>query len=103
MTPDEARAAQLRAGNLLLPHDESDRSKTYLMPDPEHEGSPYETLYAQAWSGFNAPDKVTVNRVDLHRVLALARGYLTLTTYELGQEHCVGKLRDIWRARRARR
>ena len=41
-------------------------------------------------------------RGQVYRVLVLAEAYMDLTTYPLGQECCVGKLRDIWRARRAR-
>ena len=48
------------------------------------------------------PETVTVDAAELATVLSLAEGYLDLTMYELGQGCCVGKLRDIWRARRAR-
>ena len=102
MRRDEAKAAQLRAGNLLLPHDAPDRRGDYLMPDPEHGAEAYRSLYGAAFDGSGSDGDVVVTRTELRRVLALASGYLTLTTYELGQEHCVGKLRDIWRARRKR-
>lgn len=102
MTTYNERARMYRAaGRLLLPHGEEDERRTYVMPDPDEAGTG-EALRA-LWEAYDAPgDKVTVRRDDLVRVLGLAIGYLDLTTYELGQEHCVRKLRDIWRARRAR-
>lgn len=82
--------------SLRLPHGETDPDKTYSMPDPDALGAAYEAVYrARFYGGPPAsPD-------DIARVLTLAGGYLDLTTYELGQECCVEKLRDIWRARRA--
>ncbi len=38
---------------------------------------------------------------DLRTLLSAVSDYLHLTTYELGQEHCVRQLRDMWRYRRA--
>ena len=103
MDYDELRAKQLRCGNLLLPDGDHRREKQYLMPSPDARSGAYESLYDRAWhSGADAGSAmVTVSREDLRLALSLADGYLTLTTYPLGQEHCVGKLRDIWRARRA--
>jgi len=42
-----------------------------------------------------------VDRSDLVRLLMLADGYLVLAAGPGGQELMVGKLRDLWRARRA--
>jgi hypothetical protein len=69
------------------------------MPDPDIGVSLYESAYrAYYYSGSNRelPHELVV------ALFTLAQGYLDLTTYELGQEHCVAKLRDIWRARKAK-
>jgi hypothetical protein len=93
----------LAAGRLLLPMGEEDSRKTYTMPDPDGLCDAYGRLYGVVFHR-DAPvaPTVEVSRSDLIKVLSLASGYETLTTYELGQEHCVEKLRDIWRSRRAR-
>lgn len=89
---------------MRLPHDETDERKRYAMPDPDALAPAYGSLYDAAWyRGDRTTETVTVSREELRRLLSLAGGYLDLTTYELGQEHCVEKLRDVWRARRARR
>ncbi len=96
------RAAQRRAGNLLLPHAEAHRERCYIMPSPDARADVYTTAYHAAWYGTQSDEPaVTLDKETLRSLIALAGGYLDLTTYELGQEHCVGKLRDIWRARRA--
>ena len=98
------RAAQFRAGNLLLPHGEADPRKRYIMPSPDARADAYSSAYHAAWYGTQRDaETVTLDKETLRSLIALAGGYLDLTTYELGQEHCVGKLRDIWRARRAAR
>jgi hypothetical protein len=67
------------------------------MPDPDVLRDAYAVVYRHEYYGERAPtDSETA------MVLTLAAGYLDLTMYELGQECCVKKLRDIWRARRAR-
>ena len=45
----------------------------------------------------------SAEKIDVGRVLEAAESYIHLTTYELGQEHCVAKLRHIWRTLRAER
>lgn len=85
---------------IKLPHDETDPDKRYSMPDPDALADAYQRVRSH-WSRGAQPSEGNMES-DLAAVLALARGYLDLTTYELGQECCVGKLRDIWRARRAR-
>jgi hypothetical protein len=91
---------------MLLPHGETEERKRYAMPDPDALGPSYGRLYDATWYrhpfGTPLPETIEVSREDLRRLLSLANGYLTLTTYELGQEHCVSKLRDVWRARKAR-
>lgn len=101
MTTYDERA-RMYPGRLLLPRGEEDERRTYVMPDPDQTGTgdAMRALWAAAFDG-RAKEKITVSRDDVERVLGLASGYLDLTTYELGQEHCVKKLRDIWRARRA--
>jgi hypothetical protein len=85
------------AKHLQLPSADLPQSDRYQMPDPDGElGEAYERLYHQAY--LDQP----LSREDVKDVLMLAHGYLDLTTYDLGQECCVGKLRDIWRARRRR-
>ena len=82
---------------LRLPHGETDPAKRYSMPDPDELYEAYMRVHRHRFYGEGA-----LNKDDLSSVLALASGYLSLTTHELGQECCVGKLRDVWRARSAR-
>lgn len=95
-----------RAGMLRLPHDETDPAKRYSMPDPDGRlFASYDAARRRLSPGCSLEDlpaEVRLSREELEHVLRLAMGYLDLTTYSLGQEHCVEKLRDIWRARRAR-
>jgi hypothetical protein len=81
-----------------LPHDETDERKRYSMPDVDELHDAYIRLYRAVWYDHEGAPDIE----DIKRVLMLANGYVSLTTYELGQECCVGKLRDIWRARRHR-
>lgn len=81
---------------LSLPHGEDDPNKTYTMPDPDELGDAFSRAWMARFSGKHAAKN------DMAAVLMMANAYLHLTTYSLGQEVCVGKLRDIWRARRAR-
>ena len=92
------------AGMLRLPHDETDESKRYTMPHPDALATNYGAVRSKLYPCVrleDLPETVTLGRVELEHVLRLAGGYLDLTTYQLGQEHCVEKLRDIWRARKA--
>ncbi len=82
---------------LRLPTADAPQSERYAMPDPDALIDAYYRLYRSVWY-----DKTAPNDEDIKSVLILADGYLGLTMYELGQECCVSKLRDIWRARRAR-
>jgi hypothetical protein len=81
---------------MRLPSADAPESKRYTMPDPDGLHDAYQRLREAAY--YDMP----MDREDVKDVLGLAEGYLGLTTYELGQECCVGKLRDIWRARRRR-
>lgn len=75
--------------------------KRYSMPDPDVLHDAYGRVRRAAFGNvFDGEGEI--DAADLRRVLMLAQGYLDLTTYVLGQECCVGKLRDVWRARRAR-
>jgi len=89
-------------GRLRLPHDETDERKRYTMPDPdaliELVRSARDKTYPHDFGAF---DPSVITREEMVALTSLAEGYFVLTTYELGQEHCVQKLRDIWRARRA--
>lgn len=87
----------MTAWRMSLPHDETDERERYSMPDPDEHADAFSRVYRHRWYGEAEP-----SREDFERVIMLADGYLSLTTYELGQECCVEKLRDIWRARRAR-
>lgn len=80
-----------------LPHGESDPAKEYSMPDPDALLETYDAAYSAHYS-----EKRALTEHQLAVILTLASGYLDLTMYALGQECCVEKLRDIWRARRAR-
>ena len=77
---------------LKLPHGETDLAKRYSMPNPYNE----EIRHALEQCRHGEP-----RRVDMLLVLSLADAYIHLTTYELGQEHCVRQLREFWQARRA--
>lgn len=88
--------------NMRLPHDETDEHKRYTMPDPDA----LKELYLEARRAYYLPElneHGTPTDEQIGALLSLADGYLGLTTYELGQEACCRKLRDIWRARRDRR
>jgi len=95
----------VKRANMRLPHGETDERKRYSLPDPDALSEHYEKAYdAVYYRGRPLGDAspVTLDKDDAAALLILARGYLDLTTYELGQECCVEKLRDVWRARRAR-
>lgn len=100
--PDVTGAAiRLGLGNthlrMKLPHGETDDEKTYSMPDPDALLEAYDTAYRVHFS-----EKRALTDDQLAILFTLAGGYMGLTMYGLGQECCVGKLREIWRARRAR-
>ena len=88
---------------MKLPHGEADPNKTYSMPDPDALLGRYIDAYS---AHYPCVGKLgthgTLSDEQVSTLLTLAQGYLDLTMYELGQECCVAKLRDIWRARRAR-
>jgi hypothetical protein len=81
---------------MRLPHNETDKTKRYTMTNPIAASDAYTAVYRWRYSGERQPTPE-----EFSRVLMLAGDYLHLTTYELGQECCVRKLRDIWRAVRA--
>lgn len=86
-----------------LPHGETGSHKTYSMPDPDELSEGYTDAYrAHYYSTTELGTHGTLSEKQISTLLTLASGYLDLTMYELGQECCVEKLRDIWRARRAR-
>lgn len=78
---------------IQLPHDEPDGRKRYSMTDPDTERL-HDAMHK---CRYGSPSKA-----DLGILTSAVADYIHLTTYELGQEHCVRNLRDIWRARRAR-
>jgi hypothetical protein len=80
---------------MRLPHDETDEAKRYSLTDPRECDEAYTAVYRWRWYGEREPTPE-----EFARVLMLAGDYLHLTTYELGQECCVRKLRDVWRALR---
>lgn len=81
------------AQRLRLTPGETNPRRTYTLPDPDSPGL-HDAAHA-ARSG-------EPTRSQLYELAAVAEAYLHLTTYSLGQEHCARKLRDVWRARRAR-
>lgn len=81
---------------LRLPDSSAPPEERYAMPDPDALCESRSRLRRAAYGDG------TVDIKDVKRVLWLADGYIDLTMYELGQECCVEKLRDIWRARRRR-
>lgn len=76
---------------------------SYSMPDPDGcldaYGRAYAACHPQPFG--SAPPVVELERGDLVRLLALARGYVVLTM-DGGQEQMVGKLRDVRRELRGR-
>lgn len=82
---------------IQLPYDETNPAKVYTLVDPE---SVYEDV--QSARDGHCHHKRELTRHEIALLLDIAGDWLHLTTYELGQECCVGKLRDLWRARRAR-
>jgi hypothetical protein len=78
---------------MTIPHDETDQRKQCSFSNPDSE----RIEEAMDRCRYGSP-----TREDILVVLGVASDYLHMTTYELGQEHCVGQLRAIWRARRAR-
>jgi hypothetical protein len=89
---------------LRLPHSETAPEKLYSFPNPDTLIVAFRALnqevYLFADDEQRSRNRVTVSYEHVAYVLMLAHAYLDLTMYELGQEHCVEKLRDIWRARR---
>jgi hypothetical protein len=85
-----------RMSHMRLPHDETDMRKRYTLPDPDVLGDSVTIAHRYLYYGEREPTKV-----EWQNVVALAEAYFFLTTYTLGQEHCVEKLRHVWRARRA--
>lgn len=83
----------MRPLRLRLPINATDERERYSMPYPDDE------RFWEVRHRFFAAGEIT--QADGHYLFALAEAYLHLTTYPLGQERCVQKLRDIWRARRA--
>ena len=90
---------------LQLPHDNDDPSKRYALADPD-ELTPY-AVRAYRATYYDEPDDsdelVTVSRKSMIALLAMAESYQALTMSALTQKDAVGKLRDLWRARRARK
>lgn len=86
---------------MKLPHGEPNTHKHYSMPDPDALVASYKRA-RRVLGARRITANVVLSYEDAAALAALARGYLDLTTQELGQEGCVRRLRDIWRARRAR-
>jgi hypothetical protein len=82
---------------IKLPTPDAPPDKTYSMVDPDYLPEALREVYGWLYYSEREP-----SRQALAHVVAMAEDYMHLTTYELGQENCVKKLRDIWRARRAR-
>ncbi len=80
---------------LHLPAPDAPPPERYVMPNPDALAEAYARAYHAVWWRKEAPAIE-----DIKALLSLADGYRSLTTYPLGQECCVDKLRDIWRARR---
>lgn len=99
------RTVNAKDAMLRLPHDETAPEKLYSFPNPDALIVAFRALnqevYLFADDEQRSRDRVTVSYDHVAYVLMLANAYLDLTMYELGQECCVEKLRDIWRARRA--
>lgn len=80
---------------IRLPSLKAPPEQRYSMPNPDHRPAAYRAVYDWLWYSGPQPE-----REDLLQVLNLANGYRALTVYH-GQEDAVGKLRDVWRHRRA--
>lgn len=77
-----------------------DPEKQYLMPDPDAVQDIYYAARHKFYPLTGEPRALTAEERMV--VTMLAEAYLHLTTYSLGQECCVQKLRDVWRARKKR-
>ena len=88
--------------NMRLPHDETDERKRYAMPDPDVHLDAYIAARAQLAASSCTGLTPKLSAEQLARLVALAEGYVVLTTHEAGQTAMQEKLGDIWRARRAR-
>jgi len=82
---------------MRLPSPDAPRDLQYNMCDPDYMAERVRTIRTAHYSSGE-----TLSREDVAVLLLLADDYLHLTTCACGQEHCVRKLRDIWRARRGR-
>lgn len=83
---------------LKLPHGETDPAHIYVVPDPREVARAVERMHRATYYGGE-----TISDREWAILSDAAAAYVYLTTDILGQEHCVAKLRDIWRAMRALR
>lgn len=81
---------------IRLPHTELNTLKTYTLSNPDAIREVARRVHEATYLTHTTPEPS-----DVRALLMVVSDYLHLTTYELGQEHCVRQLRDMWRARRA--
>lgn len=79
-----------------LPHDETDDRNVYSLSNPDYVRDVAERVHRAVYRTDSPADPD-----DIRALLSSVSDYLHLTTCELGQEHCVRQLRDLWRYRRA--
>lgn len=80
---------------IRLPLNAKDEKKRYSLADPDALAKLVNFARHAHYEGSR------LSGTEISALLTIAQSYLHLTTYELGQEHCVRQLRDLWRARRA--
>lgn len=90
--------------SMRLPHNEQDERRRYNMADPDALLELARSAREKTCPGLGIEfDPGTITREEMIALTTIAASYFALTTYELGQEHCVQMLRDMWRARKARK
>lgn len=87
---------------LRVPHDETDEtdeSKVASFPNPDHDA--VDKAFGRANDLLFSKRLGVEDEAAVRMLYSIAEAYMHLTTYDLGQEVCVTRLRQIWRARRA--
>lgn len=87
-----------RHGWLLL-GDEASPETHWQAADPTDPETD-EALRRLRYSGELGDELVTVRKADIYRALHMAETWAHFSTYELGVEHVIRQLREVWRALR---
>lgn len=88
-----------RHGWLLL-GDQADQRTQWQVADPTDPAT-HEAMHRLRYSGELGDEFVTVRKADIYRALHMAETWAHFSTYELGVEHVIRQLREVWRALRS--